>query len=250
MPTATIEPPAKMVSASAVLLVPGTHSGSNGPIRYRSKILKEAPGRWDFIPVTLNHPTKNGRMVSVRKRPDLIIGYVDNVRYRRSKLRGTVHLDPNSAPKQLLQRVRDREQVELSTGLFTEVDSSGTLRSYEPDHLAILPTSIGACSVRKGCGVNNSASGQECTCGCEFTFANHLSPNRKRRAKKMFTDYLTNQYVEPPLGVPDSDYGNGDTENLLDNRLSNGETRAWSAPYDLDLEGSYEEPPLGSPELF
>ncbi|MBL8817686.1 MAG: hypothetical protein JNL58_16795 [Planctomyces sp.] len=57
------------------------------------------------------------------------------------------------------------DQIELSTGLYMETVSvrngsqyngkpyTHIAMSFRPDHLAILPDQLGACSIKDGCGV-------------------------------------------------------------------------------------------------
>ena len=56
------------------------------------------------------------------------------------------------------------EMMEVSTGLFSEIEPKpgvfkgrhykGVVRNLRPDHLAILPDSIGACSIADGAGAH------------------------------------------------------------------------------------------------
>ena len=54
--------------------------------------------------------------------------------------------------------------MELSTGLFTDNDETAGVspkgrnyeavaRNHRPDHMAVLPDQVGACSINDGCGV-------------------------------------------------------------------------------------------------
>lgn len=67
----------------------------------------------------------------------------------------------------ILASVESGSPIELSTGLFTAEDEAPAnstwngkpythiVVDYTPDHLAILPDEVGACSIRDGCGVFN-----------------------------------------------------------------------------------------------
>jgi hypothetical protein len=63
----------------------------------------------------------------------------------------------------VLKSLEKNESIELSTGLSTDTEPSqgvhngvaysGIAKNYRPDHLAILPDMVGACSIKDGCGV-------------------------------------------------------------------------------------------------
>lgn len=65
----------------------------------------------------------------------------------------------------MLDALEAGRPMELSTGLFTQNEPAPAgatfngrpydyvARNYRPDHLAVLPDQIGACSLADGCGV-------------------------------------------------------------------------------------------------
>ena len=158
----------------AVMIRPGVLSANNGAILYPGKVLRDRPGRWDGVPLTLNHPTDGrGRAISA-KAPEarrFVIGRVDGVRYAGGGLRGEAWFDVERTDAGVLERIDGGGPLEVSTGLFTDTVSVGGVyagRRYEkrltgftPDHLAVLEHEIGACSVRDGCGLVANAA-----CGC------------------------------------------------------------------------------------
>lgn len=155
----------------ATLIVPGVLNGSRGPLYYPPDEVARNADDWNDVPIVVRHPTKNGIHVSGRS-PDVLDRYkvgrvygahVDN----KGRLRGEGWFDVE-ATKRVDRRVYDSLSaglpVELSTGLFTENEKAGRganhlgreydyiARNYKPDHLAVLPDEVGACSVNDGCG--------------------------------------------------------------------------------------------------
>ncbi len=147
------------------LIVPGVPTGSNGPILYPPEEITKDPTAWNGVPLTVYHPFKDGRPVSARERPS--IGTVRNAR-ADSNLTAEGWFDVERtgiADARVLRALEMGEPVELSTGLFLDHEpSSGThngrhygsiARNFKPDHVAVLPDQVGACSLRDGCGVHN-----------------------------------------------------------------------------------------------
>lgn len=124
---------------------------------------------WNDKPVTISHPQVNGEFVSAGS-PDIIekssIGRVYNAHVEGDKLVGELWLDSSKADRigrqELLAVLKAGEVVEVSTGYFSaREDKQGEFkgkpyvyidRDIVPDHLALLPAEVGACSVQDGCG--------------------------------------------------------------------------------------------------
>lgn len=159
------------IVAPMTLIVPGVLPGSDGPLYYSVEEVTKDPSVWNHVPIVVNHPTANGKPVSARD-PVILekygIGYV----YRttaKGKLKAEGWFDVEHT-KRVDARVYNALEagtlIELSTGLFLDkvpapagsVDSKGRAYSYittnyRPDHLAVLPDQVGACSIQDGCGV-------------------------------------------------------------------------------------------------
>lgn len=152
-----------------VMMVEGVHNGSQGPILHSIEELGKFPASWDGIPVVIYHPEKDGQPVSANS-PDIIdtmaVGRVYNTSVEGKKLKAEVWLDEdklNSVSDVTLEKINDTEEMEVSLGMFTENDDEEGVfggEKYEmvaynhrPDHLAILPDQIGACSCADGCGI-------------------------------------------------------------------------------------------------
>lgn len=162
-----------------VMITEGVHNGSDGPLYYPAEELARVPGVWDQKPVVVNHPTRNGVGVSACE-PDIIekykVGVVMNTRYVKGhgdvpgKLRAEAWLYVDRlqalAPT-VLMNIERGVPGEISTGLVTDkYPSTGNFRgkryhaiarNHAPDHLALLPDQVGACSVDAGCGLSRNA---------------------------------------------------------------------------------------------
>lgn len=125
---------------------------------------------WNDRPVTVPHPTDGaGGFISAGS-PDVIarmsIGRLYNAKVEGNKLTAELWLDTAQAERvgwtELLAALESGALFEVSTGYFSyREDAQGEFngkpylhidRDIMPDHLAILPNEIGACSVQDGCG--------------------------------------------------------------------------------------------------
>lgn len=157
----------------ASLIVPGVLNGSKGRLYYSPKHTQKSTEKWNGTPITMYHPTVNGEYVSAKHSSVKHYGWLENAQYR-NKLLSEAWIDVERTKthpegEYVLNRLRQGLPVELSTGLYTEdierngIDSrSGQAYThlavdYRPDHLAILPSQTGACSLRDGCGLNVNA---------------------------------------------------------------------------------------------
>lgn len=153
------------------MIVPGVLNGSNGPLLYPESEINRDPDPWNNMPIVVNHPTKDGAPISARS-PEVLeefgIGVVFNATAAGFlgaegwfDVKKTMSVAPN-----ILVNLRAGKPIELSTGLFTDNiparngaqyegrPYTATARNLRPDHLAILTSDRGACSVADGCGVN------------------------------------------------------------------------------------------------
>lgn len=185
MANLTINSPAKIrrvseggrdfLVAPMSLINPGILNGSQGALLYTPEDCKSTINEWSGIPIVVYHPTRNGVNVSASA-PGVIdesgIGQVRNPRFdRKSKAEGWFDVEKtrqvdNNLPEhiRILPRLERGQPIELSTGLFTDNDPTPGLhkgreydavaRNHRPDHLAVLPDQVGACSINDGCGVS------------------------------------------------------------------------------------------------
>lgn len=135
------------------------------------------PAAWNGRPVPVFHPEENGSHISAA-RPDVMekntVGTVFNTRVESKKLLGELWLDIQKIQSlgydQLVTMLEDGYVLEVSTGYFADDEEAvgeyngktyTTIhRNIRPDHLALLPGQVGACSVEDGCGtrVNSKRS--------------------------------------------------------------------------------------------
>lgn len=159
------------IVAPLSLIVTGVLNGSKGALFYPSDEIGKDPQRWNHTPIVVYHPVVNGQNVSARD-PDVLnnsgIGIVLKSHVKNGKLRAEGWFDIDATRRidpRVLANLEANKPIELSTGLFTTNETApqgsnyrGTTydyiaRDYVPDHLAILPDQIGACSINDGCGV-------------------------------------------------------------------------------------------------
>jgi hypothetical protein len=157
------------IVAPLSLVVVGVLNGSRGPLFYPREELARHPSVWNGIPIVVYHPILNGKPISAQD-PDVLnkqsIGVVLRSRMVGDKLVAEGWFDielMQSVDKRVLNSLDRNEPIELSTGLVTDtepgegvfngVEYSGIAKNYQPDHLAILPDMVGACSIKDGCGV-------------------------------------------------------------------------------------------------
>jgi len=160
--------------APASLIVPGVLNGSHGPGLYTEEENRRSVGAWNGTPIVVYHPSVGGSNISARD-PDVIDSQGVGTVYRaksNGKLSAEAWFDVAALDKvdakltgniRIRPRLEAGQPVELSTGLSLDREPvEGTFngesytfvaRNYRPDHLAVLPDQVGACSLSDGCGV-------------------------------------------------------------------------------------------------
>lgn len=152
--------------APMTMIVPGILNGSNGPILYTENENHKSVDAWNGMPITLYHPTEGDVPVSARN-PKILnkqgIGFVFGASVVNGSLKAEAWIDvakTTALNGSVVNRMLDGEAVELSTGLKVELEQTNNsddykfiARNYAPDHLAILPDQVGACSLKDGCGL-------------------------------------------------------------------------------------------------
>jgi hypothetical protein len=177
---------------------------------------------WEGVAIPVRHPEINGVKVSANL-PSIIessvIGHFHNVKLVGNTLQGDMYIDIEATKRKgfepLLDRLAANEQIEVSTAYFADEEVvSGThegitynakARNLRPDHLAILPDEVGACSIERGCG----------------TFSRLLA-NAKRAVKS----FLVGNADEVSMR---------DKEAMLQAELRKGFTQDQPSPWVVDL---------------
>lgn len=157
------------IVAPMAMITEGVHNGSGGPLLYREEECKKAVQAWNMKPIVVYHPTINGMGVSACD-PDILesqqVGMVMNARWAGGKLRADAWIEEERAAvvdNRVIEALDACKIMEVSTGLFTDnVGGAGVWNgkeyvaeavNHQPDHLALLPDQIGACSIADGAGL-------------------------------------------------------------------------------------------------
>ena len=176
------------------MIVPGVLNGSQGPLFYPLNEISKGTDAWNNMPIVENHPTEGSA-----RTPDIInefgMGTVFNAE-TNGKLVAEGWFDVEKTRivnHHLLIKLQQNKPIELSTGLYTtnvaapkgavfnNVAYSAIATEHRPDHLAVLPTSEGACSVKQGCGVNVNENKIEKHSDPELMSENEKSQEERRR---------------------------------------------------------------------
>lgn len=156
------------VIVPATIIVAGVLNGELVP----PEALADFAEGWNGRPVPIRHPQDEAGNYIIANDPGVIesqvVGQLFNMAFDTDRIKGEMWLDVVKAQRlgaeatTLLQRLEAGEVVELSTGYYAHVEpSAGTYKgqSYTgiqgdlvPDHVALLPDEVGACSVADGCG--------------------------------------------------------------------------------------------------
>lgn len=162
---------------------------------YPAKEFSDWIETWNGIPVPVAHPQVNGMHVSARDKSmqeKTSVGTFFNVEFTKdNKLKGEIWLNIDKAEKlgasYIIDRFESGEIMEVSTGLYSNIDMQpgefdgvpyqGIIRHIRPDHLALLPNEVGACSLKDGCGAMRN------NCGCESEVKESCSCSGENKVK-------------------------------------------------------------------
>ncbi len=151
------------------MITEGVHAGSQGAIYYSKDQLSRSAHAWNHKPLVVYHPEINGQALSACD-PTVLntrsVGVILNTKFD-DKLRCESWIDierANKVDKRIVERVDNCEMMECSTGLLinspTKQEGEFGGKPYKlvaneliPDHLALLPDKIGACSIADGAGL-------------------------------------------------------------------------------------------------
>jgi len=156
-----------------VMLLEGVHNGSEGRYYYPAKELKKRPMMWNSKPIVVYHPSEPSAcsplVLNTRG-----IGTIMNTKWAKGKLSAEAWLDKDRVElidNRISEAVDNEEMLEVSTGLFADSDETpgvwndeeyqGTLSNFGPDHLAVLPDQIGACSIEDGAGLYRNQANEK-----------------------------------------------------------------------------------------
>jgi len=157
-----------------IILTEGVHAGSDGPMLYPKEELSKTPVVWNHKPVVVYHPEMNGQGISACD-PSVItnrkVGVMMNTKFEKGKLKSEAWIEvdrANAVDERIMAAIEANQMMELSTGVFVDMEAEpgdwkgeaymGIARNYRPDHLALLPDKIGACSIKDGAGFLRNAA--------------------------------------------------------------------------------------------
>ena len=162
-----------------ILLVEGVHSGlDNTPTYYPNSELAKFPAAWNGRPIVVMHPDLDGHAVTASS-PELLerqtVGNLYHCKFENNKLKGESWININKCRRispEVMDMLEKNQPIEVSTGLFVESEIKdgvwnnekyeNTVYNFRPDHLALLPGGIGACSWQDGAGMPRlNAKGKE-----------------------------------------------------------------------------------------
>jgi len=162
--------------APVIMLTEGVHNGSTGPLFYPAAEIKKSAKSWNGVPVTLPHPTTEDGVPVSANSPEMIdafrVGQIFNSNYSDGKLKAEAWLDIEKLAALgkvgIVDNIKKNQKMEVSTGLFSDEDDSpgkwneedyiAAVSNFRPDHLALLPDTVGACSWEDGCGIRDNFS--------------------------------------------------------------------------------------------
>ena len=158
---------------------------------------------WDGVRLVLRHPKENNGSARVPS-PDVpVIGnfYGAMLDEANSRMIGEYWFDEGALlatneGQGIIDSILAGQIVETSTGYYANLENTpgihkgisyiGVQREIHPDHIAILPDEIGACSIRDGCGVNrNTSTVQNCE-GCAMKKIQNMTGNLPAEGKKVY----------------------------------------------------------------
>lgn len=153
--------------APAVLIKAGVLNGQLVPAEEIAAFVEA----WNGRPIPVRHPQVNGQYVTANS-PEILeasaIGQVFNAVMDGDALKGELWIDTAKVAAlggealTVFAKMEAGQIVELSTAYFCDTEPTsgyhkgiyfeGVQRDLRPDHLALLPNEVGACSVVDGCG--------------------------------------------------------------------------------------------------
>ncbi len=200
-----------------VMIVEGVLSGSAGPILYVKDEIASLPSAWNSKPVVVNHPA--GETATTKAYRDSNgIGQLMNTGSDNKGPNGLTRLVSETWLKEsrvqkidsrILEAIKNRQMVEVSTGLwfkfegkegeFNGVKYNGIARDIVPDHLAILPDSIGASSIADGAGlVRNEKTEDDKTMSEHIYFSSACNEMSDSHLRDLLTRAIREEYANKP----------------------------------------------------
>ncbi len=152
------------------MMVEGVHSGSRGPMLHTATELGKVLDVWNGRPIVINHPRNEEGVYVSANSPDILernsVGFVFNTKMNDNKLIAEAWLDLERLQRiapEVYTNIENNIVMEVSVGVFNDEDKTAgswngeqytsIAYNHRPDHLAILPNVVGACSLADGGGL-------------------------------------------------------------------------------------------------
>jgi len=158
-----------------VAIVEGVHSGLAGTYYYPAAEIVATAGAWNNVPLPVGHPLDDDGTIHSISDGDylqrLSIGFASAMRAENGRLVGEAWIDVERAEavpggNDVLAAIEARQPLEVSTSMYADATGEpgvwqgeryeAALTNYRPDHIAILPGAVGACSISDGCGIRSN----------------------------------------------------------------------------------------------
>jgi hypothetical protein len=178
-----------------VMMLEGVHHGSGGPLLHKAENLSQNTEKWNGIPVVISHPQNDqGEYISAYDEQALSrhVGIIQNTRFEDGKLKADAYISVQkvaAVSPRALTYIQTQHPMDVSVGVYNLVQEedgvwndetyTGIVTEYYPDHLALLPDEVGACSWDDGCGirVNSNNSNQKNENMLDFDLYKKLNEN-------------------------------------------------------------------------
>lgn len=133
---------------------------------------------WNGVDVSINHPEDQSGSLRV-PHPDVqVVGRFYNAVIDEANKRligefwlNEAALNASDEGRLILNAIENGKTLEVSTGYFASAEMRpgrlgnkvyvGIHRNIHPDHIALLPNDVGACSVDAGCGLNRNIQNRD-----------------------------------------------------------------------------------------
>lgn len=189
----------------------------NGALVPESELVPEA---WNGVPVTVGHPELPGGGFLSANAPDVLetwsVGQIFNARVDGGALKAEAWINVAQASKIYPTLIDELSggTMDVSTGYFSKDETRGgtingktydrVSRDLLPDHLALLPGDVGACSWEDGCGVRNKENGMSDKLAAAMSMiANALGLNKE--TERMTPEQIVEKLRTNKRG-PDDDH--------------------------------------------
>lgn len=231
-----------------VIPVIAIREGVLNGVFYPEAAISNLAEQWNGVPVPVSHPKDaSGNFVTANSadaESNHNIGNFFNAKFetKTKALKGELWINIEKATllghKELLDRLDKGENVDVSTGLWTNAEpAEGNYRgkpyssisnSFAADHLAILPNEKGACSVADGCGtflLNHQGEDKPCCGSC--------SENKNKTPSSMFGNAF--KIISNALGFINNETSHNEIHHQLTQQLRSSfkDTNKWQ--YIIDV---------------